>query len=421
CPTPQTLQQLIQFILDKVCALSNQSGTSINAGCPDCEVPIAACFQEPDFLGNQIVSLQLKDYVIKIGNEICSILTAITTLQTSVADLDARVTYIETNCCNQGPTNITVSTASCISGVSGLSIVDFATQLETAFCALQTRTGTPLALYDAISYECAGLAGSAPLDPNSTDPTMSAISGWTVGAQNLAQSFTNMWLTICDLRAAVAQLQTDLAACCSVSCEDIVWSFTATGINGSKFIEPTFTGTIPAGFSYCSGSTTGIVVTDALGGTATYNEDVIDAINNGTQLQLDATVPPSITEQSVWYQLDITLCVTDGTLSCTKSRSYSFYNTNWCTALSAAISTLSSSSVQVDWTAVLPSTTYLINLYQGTTLISSQTVTGAVGPSNVIFTGLTAATVYSAQIVSTQGVYSITCNVGVTQTSPSAP
>lgn len=411
CPTPQTLQQLLQFILDKVCALSNQSSTSVNPGCPDCQVTIASCFQEPDFLGNQIVSLQLKDYVIKIGNEICTILTAITTIQNSIADLDTRVTYIEDNCCAAGPTNITVGTASCISGVSGLSIVDFATQLETAFCALQARTGTPLAIYDAISYECAGLAGSSPLDPSATAPTMSALSGWTVNAQTLAASFTNMWLTICDLRSAVADLQTQLAACCSVSCEDIVWSFTATGILGSKFIEPTFTGSIPVGFNYCSGSTTPISYSSSTGSTGTFNEDVIDAINNGTQLQLDVTTLPGAEEQAIWYQLSIDMCITDGTLTCNRANTFSFYNTNWCTALNTTITSSVATQVTIGWTSVLPSTSYTVTLYTSAgVFVSQQNFTyAAAGARTAIFTGLSTGTVYYGVITSTQSTYSINC------------
>jgi len=426
CPTPQNFQDIIQFLIDKVCALSQQTTNPVDPGCPDCQVTIAACFQEPDFLGNQIVSLQLKDYVIKIGNEICSILSTITTIQNSIADLDTRVTYIEDNCCNTGPVTITVPSASCISGVSGLNIVNFVTQLETAFCALQARTGTPLAIYDAIGYQCAGLPGLAPLDPASVAPTMSALSGWGLNPQTLAASYTNLWLTVCDMRAAIADLQTQLAACCSVSCADIIWSFTATGILGSKFIEPTFTGSIPAGFDYCSGSTTAITVIDSVGNSAIFNEDVIDSINNGTQIQLDMTSLPTASEQAIWYQLSISLCVTDGTLSCTQSRSYNFYNTNWCTNLTTSINanaTLPASAVDVNWTSVLPSTTYTINLYSGTTLVDSQVVTYAINTGqSVTFTGLSASTAYTARIISTQGSYSIECTVpGVAITAAPAP
>lgn len=426
CPTPQNFQDIVQFLLDKVCELSQQTSNPVDPGCPDCEVTIAQCFQEKDFLGNLIVSLQLKDYVIKIGNEICTLLTTISTIQTSIQDLDARVTYIEENCCDTGPVDITVPSASCISGVSNMPIVDFVVQLETAFCALQAITGTPSALYNAIGYECSGLPAARPVDPAQLAPSMSAIAGWTINPATLAESYINLWLTVCDMRAAIVDLQAQLAACCALTCEDITWSFTATGILGSKFIEPTFSGSIPAGFNYCSGSTTAITVTDSLGNSAVFNEDVIDSINNGTQIQLDMTSLPTAEEQAIWYNLDITLCVTDGTLTCTKSRSYNFYNTNWCTALSSSIAangTLPSTAVDVSWTSVLPSTDYTINLYSAGILVDSQSVTYAsAGSQTVTFTGLTPSTAYTAKIVSTQGSYSIECSVsGVAITSPAAP
>jgi hypothetical protein len=411
CPNPQNLQELIQFILNKVCDLSQQNGGNATAGCPDCQVTIAPCFQEPDFLGNLIVSLQLKDYVIKIGNEICTILSTIATIQNGLAALDTRVTFIENNCCNAGPTNITVGTASCLSGVSGLNIVDFAVQLETAFCALQARTGSPLALYDAIGYECVGLPGLAPLDPAQTAPTMSAIPGWTINSQTLAESYVNMWLTVCDLRSAVATLQTQLAACCSLTCDDIIWSFTATGITGVKFINVFFSGSIPTGFNYCSGSTTAVEVTSSVGGPFTFNEDVIDSINNGTQMQLDMTTAPTVTEQAIWYELDINLCVTDGTISCTKSRRYSFYNTNWCTLINVGIASSVANQVTITWTSVTPTTTYTVTLYTQAGAFVGQTVNtfSAAGARTSIFSGLTTGDIYYGIVTSTQNGYSTPC------------
>jgi hypothetical protein len=145
---------------------------------------------------------------------------------------------------------------------------------------------------------------------------------------------------------------------------------------------------------------------------------VIDAINNGTQLQLDVTVPPSITESSVWYGVSISLCITDGTLTCNTTRSFNFYNTNWCTALAASIlanPSTPSSAVNVTWTSVLPSTLYTVDLYTGTTLVASQSVTYAVaGSQTMVFTGLSPTTPYTAKIRSTQGGYFIDCNVSGT-------
>jgi hypothetical protein len=414
CPNPQNLQELIQFILNKVCDLSQQNGGNANAGCPDCQVTIAPCFQEPDFLGNLIVSLQLKDYVIKIGNEICTILSTITTIQNGLAALDTRVTFIEDNCCNAGPTNITVGTASCLSGVSGLNIVDFAVQLETAFCALQARTGSPLAIYDAIGYECVGLPSLSPLDPAQVAATMSAIPGWTINSQTLAESYVNMWLTVCDLRSAVAALQTQLTACCSITCADINWAFTATGVFGAKFIRPTFTGLIPAGYSYCSGSTTNITVTNALGGSANFAEDVIDSINNGTIIDLDVTTAPTVTEYSIWYELQINLCITDGTTSCTTIESFSFYSPYACSYMNPNITSSSTTSVEVNWQSLNLPTSYTIKLYNSSGVqINSYSVSfNVLGSRSWTFTGLTPTTLYSAEIVATQNGYSTTCSAG---------
>jgi hypothetical protein len=212
-PTPQNFRDVVQLIINRVCALENPTvnpDAPVTTPCPDdCIVTIATCFQERDFLGNLITTLPLKDYVIKIGNEVCGILSTITTIQTSITDLDTRVTDIENNCCNQ---TIDINLTSCISGGTVLPLVEFLLQLETAFCELQPLVGT--------SGNVSVMLTAATCVPDSAEQlgnppaVMSAIGGWVPGASNIAESVNNLWLTVCDLRTALTNLQADLAACC---------------------------------------------------------------------------------------------------------------------------------------------------------------------------------------------------------------
>ena len=212
-PTPQNFRDVVQLIINRVCALENPTvnpDAPVTTPCPDdCIVTIATCFQERDFLGNLITTLPLKDYVIKIGNEVCGILSTITTIQTSITDLDTRVTDIENNCCNQ---TIDINLTSCISGGTVLPLVEFLLQLETAFCELQPLVGT--------SGNVSVMLTAATCVPDSAEQlsnppaVMSAIPGWVPGASNIAESVNNLWLTVCDLRTALTNLQADLAACC---------------------------------------------------------------------------------------------------------------------------------------------------------------------------------------------------------------
>ena len=220
CPTPEDFQDLIQIIINKICALENppiDPGTTVS-DCPDdCIVTIAPCFQETDFLGNLITTLPLRDYVIKIGNELCSLISTITTIQSSITDLDNRVTYIEDNCC--GPVKEAVSTVSCLTTLppNGIPISVHLAFVEQELCNLLDVTGDPADLTNAILQECPGLDSSLQL--GNPPSLMDALPGWVkIGDYNtVADAINNIWLTICDLRLAVSTLQADLVACCTAT------------------------------------------------------------------------------------------------------------------------------------------------------------------------------------------------------------
>lgn len=424
CPNPTDFQALIQVILDKICALENVPPASVvGAGCPDdCIVAVATCLQGKDFLGDTITTLPLKDYVIRIGNEICSILTTITTIQADITDLQTRVTYIEDNCCN-APTQPIVPSTSCISGVSGMPIVSFVVQLETAFCALQTELGT---ITDAVAAQC--IANADPqLGVYPATTAMSALApNWILSPASLSEAVQNLWVALCDTRDAVSTLQglvttlqADLALCCSPTCADIVWSYVATGIISSKNIKVYLSGAVPAGFTYCGGGSTGdVIVTDAFGSSFTFTEDVLDGINTGTVITLDASSAGALTENSVHYDVQIDMCLTDGTLSCSSSRYYSFYNSAWCGDRNPQAASTVSQQVDVTWvSATTPTATdYLVTLYtapfttSGGVLVDTYSVSyTASGSRSVSFSSLVPGNLYKAVLRSTQNGKYIDC------------
>lgn len=412
CPTPQGFKDLVQVLIDKICALENITPTpSSGTGCPDdCIVTVATCLQGKDFLGNTITTLSLKDYVIKIGNEICTILTSISTLETNFSDLEARVTYIEENCCSAG-SQPTVPSSICVTTGTDIPIVTFVVALETAFCDLSTELGT---VTDAIIAQCVDNSDPQLSVYPALTPTMNAILGWNATPGTLAETIENLWLTLCDARTAISTLQTtvttlqaDLAACCAATCSDIIWGFSAQGIIATKNINLYFTGSYPVSFGYCGGATdTAVTLTDAYGNSFVFNEDVLNAISTGAVITLDASSAGTVTEQSVYYEVQVGLCLSGDDISCESVRTQSFYNINWCTYLGASISSPSGGLIQVSWTAVLPSTTYTITLYTSSGVFVDQQTAAA--PS-VNFTGLTTGDIYKAVIRSTQNGKYIDC------------
>jgi hypothetical protein len=417
CPNPQSFSDLIQILIDKICALENITpDSSQTAGCPDdCIVTIAPCLQSTDFLGNTITTLSLKDYVIKIGNEVCNILTQISTLQTGLEDLESRVAYIEANCCGAG-VSITVPT-SCLSGGTNIPIVNFIVALETAFCDLQTEIGS---IPGAIAAQCITNTDPQLSVYPAVVPTMNAILGWNTSPGNLEATIENLWLALCDARTAISTLQTtvttlqnDLAACCAATCADIVWTFSGSGVRAVKFIDLSFNGTVPAVFDYCGVATTApIEVTDAFGNSFTFNEDVLGAINSGAPIDLDVSAAAPVTESSVYYEVVVDLCLTDGTITCNTQRNISFYNTNWCARLNAQITTPTPGQIDVQFnTFAGVSTQFTVSiLTAGDLFITSSTATYAGGTQTMTFTGLTSGTVYKARVRSTQNGRYIDCD-----------
>jgi len=91
--TPTNISQLLQILVNKICALNNvptSSASSITRGPSDTIVPVAACLQT----GGQ-TTMKLTDYVQLIGNKICALVTEISTINNSITDLTTRVTALE--------------------------------------------------------------------------------------------------------------------------------------------------------------------------------------------------------------------------------------------------------------------------------------------------------------------------------------
>jgi hypothetical protein len=86
--------------------------------------------------------------------------------------------------------------------------------------------------------------------------------------------------------------------------------------------------------------------------------------------------------------------------------------------MSPAITASSSTSVDVTWQSLGLNTSYTITLFNASNIpVGVYSISYAtIGSRSYTFAGLTASTVYSAQIVATQGIYSITCPAGTTIT-----
>lgn len=401
CP-PEDFTALIQFLINHICALENGESITTNPSnaCPDCIVNIAPCFYYQNAIGDTITTMQLSDYVSAIGNRICTISNQIATIQSSINVLDGRITDLEKALIIVGNKTKSLEiqdvTPICVLPSGPVSQRDLLIELEKQFCELEGAIGEPTKIYKAILRQCAGL-DSAPQLAGSGN--MASIQNWTQDVQNLADSFSNMWLTICDIRSAVLNIQ---ANCCPTLCNSIDVVLTAA-LNSPSDLRLYFTGSIPNNFVSCNPTGTLIKVEDTTGGAVTYQVPVITNLNNGLGYSLDLSTTPVNTGDDL--TITATFCFTDpetGT-QCQSVSTYIVTNTLTCPSLTL-VPTSSDITYSFNWTGGVAN--FEIQLYDasGTVLISSQS-TSTAGPITIngIFAGLTISTGFLIRLKVTIG------------------
>jgi hypothetical protein len=274
CPSPRDFQELIQLLVSRICAINDIPVTpGGGAGCPDCVVPIAQCLQRPDALGNIVTTLQLRDYVVLIGNEICGITTTLASIDTRVTSLETAVTDIQNNCCTGGGGGDLVMPASiCVGTAANTPVIDYLVALDAAFCNLQTTAGSPNDTNTALSYKCINGTDTLPIGTG----TYNTVPGWIDSPANLAQAVQDLWLVVCqqneaivNLNANIVDLETLISECCNAGQGCGAIRLIATGYLESLgppagwYISVSFTqslSNLPAGWSFCSTGSTYTIV-----------------------------------------------------------------------------------------------------------------------------------------------------------------
>jgi hypothetical protein len=215
CP-PTTFDQLIQLLIDKICALENITPTTTTTSTTSPGKSTTSSALVSDYLLTAAPCLGggtigLVDYVNLIAFRICDLITELTIITASINSLDIRVTALETA---PTPTFIIPSfTLQCDIGTiipvlaaGSTQDIDIVLQrfINEEWCPYKAVFGTSTNLSNAISSQC--IAG--------TDPAL-ATQFVTPGVQmnvqyptyvgtptTLNQAISNIWLALCDVRNA---------------------------------------------------------------------------------------------------------------------------------------------------------------------------------------------------------------------------
>jgi len=211
--------------------------------------------------------MQLSDYVLAIGNRVCTLINQITTINATLANHEGRITANEEAIeVLEGGSTLTLPEIRpvCVLPPILTSIDAVLEQLEIEFCGLQDLTGNPVDITTALQAACVNATDNKLGSPG----LMNTIAGWVTTPLTLAQSVSNLWKTVCDLRDSVLFIQQN---CCNTTCADIDLIVTATVVDASQ-VRLDFNGTIPSNYEDGVGGAT-LTLTNVGGGS-------IQTVNN---------------------------------------------------------------------------------------------------------------------------------------------
>lgn len=212
---PDTFSELIQLLINKICnaGTGTPGPAALTDPCPtNCIVPIADCFKTS---ATQTTMLLL-DYVQMIGQKVCSLVDQIGTINTTITNIDNRVTELETKPAPE-PYVLPSFTVDCtlsstVSENTSHNLRDILEALvndnTNGYCALLFSLGRPGNVTNAYQFQSItvgnyiGTTGASASLATCGTPLQSEYSSWTATPLNLSDSFKNLWIAVSDIRRA---------------------------------------------------------------------------------------------------------------------------------------------------------------------------------------------------------------------------
>ena len=208
---PNDFQALIQFLIDRICALQSEVTTigdpatspvnTTKTTTAETLVTVAPCF----VVGGVSV-MTVSEYAQAIGTTVCSLATQITTILNSINSLDIRVTALEAA---PAPTftipSIIVDCSLSPAVLSGNSyqidvVLNALINDDTrGYCSLLSATDEPAAIIQAVQSQC---IADSDLTLTSGVAFATAYAGSWVDNGSLytaANAINNLWLVVCDI------------------------------------------------------------------------------------------------------------------------------------------------------------------------------------------------------------------------------
>jgi hypothetical protein len=416
--TPTTLVPVLQAMVNAICA--ENVGPDRPGVLPTMTLP--ACLVYDDALGNPVTQLPLDQFTTLIATRVCSILTAITTINTTLSNYNIRLNVLEAcvlPCSGAVVEKQVVPT--CITRVGQLTDVSvLLLALEVRFCALETAVGLPAAINATIAQGACILSTT----PTLANPSVSygSIPGWNNTPINLAQTTQNIWAVLCDLYSAVESIQLN---CCPSGCDLVSFGYNTSNIlsgtgviTGLNFNFQNTTGNgsvIPATFNDCAGSTV-ITIRDSNNVAVTSTVSVAALQNSASGVSISL---PGLNTYGT-LTTTVAFCVTNGSDTCNNTIVKSVTGIIPCPTLVA--SNITETEATITFTNALGTTpVYTINVTNTLTNVVVATYTqNNPGPTVTHdFTSLASGTSYTVSVTIVVGGVTKICTDTITLTTTS--
>jgi hypothetical protein len=209
---PNNFQELIQFLIDRICALENIDPATVTTTTTTTDTTRSALVTDylmlaaPCFGGGTV---SLVSYVQQIANRICDLITEISVINASISSLQTQINTVAADVAaivippSPSPIILTCPVGTLIPPNSYSVDVLLDEFINIVWCSFYSTTGSTSDLLNAIGAQvpCVSTTSGTMADriTNPAQTMGAAYAGFTNGA-TLAESIENLWIALCDLR-----------------------------------------------------------------------------------------------------------------------------------------------------------------------------------------------------------------------------
>jgi hypothetical protein len=336
--------------------------------------------------------MTVTNYAVAIGNKVSTMLTTITSIESTLVNHNNRLILLETAPAPEVVLPEVVPV--CVipeAGATPMNLVLAAT--EQQFCELRLATGTSNEIFTNIQKQIPNLNEAATL--SGVGGNMASLDGWNSVIQNEAASIGNIWLTIADMRVALQNIITNYIP---NVCSSINLTLFASYNSETQEVTVFVNGVIPGTFVNTESLGTLFTVRDSYNSTTSSYINIIDILNSpyGGVIPIGNTVLNGSTNLTITAEPNFT-----NTTSGSQCQSILQYTIIQLANCPEVVYTPYDTYIDYQFTSESGNKTYIVELWDslGSVLISSQSFASTeVNVYNNSFVELVPSTSYKLRI-----------------------